>query len=147
MIVISNSSPLIAVSCLRQVDIFRHLFGHLHIPHAVYQEVVVQCPDPQEQRHLQDAIYEFMTIVSPSVSNIFSRNLGMGERGVLNLAIEMCPDTILIDDRRARNEAKELGFSPTLTTDILKQAEQHKLIPSYHDVMVDLFLKGIYLPE
>ncbi len=88
-----------------------------------------------------------MTIVSPSVSRTFSRNLGQGERGVLNLALEMCPHIVIIDDRRARNEAVELGFSPTLTTDILKQAEHDKLIPSYHDAMISLFLKGIYLPE
>jgi predicted nucleic acid-binding protein len=147
MIVISNSSPLIAVSCLQRVDIFHHLFGHLHIPRAVYQEVVVQCPDIQEQQYLQDAVDTFMTIMSPRVSRIFSRNLGLGERGVLNLAIEMCPNIVIIDDRRARNEAVELGFSPTLTTDILKHAERQKLIPSYHDAMISLFLKGIYLPE
>ena len=147
MIVISNASPLIALSCLQRVDIFSHLFGHIHIPRAVYQEVVVQCPDPQEQKYLQDAVSEFMTIVSPSVSRVFSRNLGPGERGVLNLAIEMRPHILVIDDRRARNEAVKLGFSPILTTDILKQAAQHKLIPSNHDAMNSLFMKEIYLPE
>lgn len=59
----------------------------------------------------------------------------------------MSPHILIIDDKRARNEAAELGLSPTLTTDILKQAESHKLIPSYHDAMIHLFFKGIYLPE
>ena len=85
--------------------------------------------------------------MSVVLSQVFSRNLGRGERDVLNLAIEMPPDLLIIDDKHARHEAVEFGFLPTLTTDILKQAEYEKLIPSYHDAMIDLFLKGIYLPE
>ena len=92
MNVISNSSPLIAMSCLRRLDIFQQLFGQLWIPQMVYQEVVVQCPDPEEKAYLQHAVQEFITVVSPKTSRLFSRNLGPGERSVLNLALEMRPN-------------------------------------------------------
>lgn len=147
MIVISNSSPLIALSCLRRLDIFQHLFGQLYIPRMVYQEVVVRCPNAEEQAYLQDAVNAFMTVISPTSSRLFSRNLGQGEQGVLHLALDMRPDILLIDDKRARNEAFELGFFPTFTTDILKYAEQQQLISSYQDVMLSLFMRGMYLPE
>ncbi len=32
MIVISNSSPLLALSQIQRLDILKHLFGHIYIP-------------------------------------------------------------------------------------------------------------------
>ncbi len=42
MIVISNSSPLIALSSANQLDILRRLFETVYIPEAVYQETVAE---------------------------------------------------------------------------------------------------------
>jgi len=87
MIVISNSSPIIALSRCDQLRLFQQLFGRIFIPDAV------------------------------------------------------------IDDKRARNEAKELGFFPSFTSDIIKAAEKRNLIDSYDDVMKQLHQLGVYLPE
>jgi predicted nucleic acid-binding protein len=66
---------------------------------------------------------------------------------VLNLAIDLMPDVILLDDRKARNEAKELGLLPTFTSDVLKEAEVQGLIPSYRELFQTLNAHYIYLPE
>ena len=147
MIVISNASPLIALSRISREDILQHLFGHLLIPEAVHQEVVLQCPHPDEKARLQEAIAEFIEIVHPTFSHVFSRNLGHGEREVLNVALEMRPDILLIDDKRARYEAQELGFFPTFTADVLKEAERQGLISSYQEILQELYNQEIYLPE
>jgi len=54
---------------------------------------------------------------------------------------------IVIDDKKARNEAKELGFFPSFTSDIIKAAEKRNLIASYDEFMQQLHLLGVYLPE
>lgn len=41
MRVVSNASPLINLSRVRQLDLLPHLFGELRVPEAVWQEVVV----------------------------------------------------------------------------------------------------------
>lgn len=43
----------------------------------------------------------------------------------------MNPDMLLMDDKKARREAKELGFSSFFTTDILREAKDRRLIDSY----------------
>jgi len=42
MIVISNSSPLIALSRIQQLSIIKHLFKTIYIPESVFQEIVLQ---------------------------------------------------------------------------------------------------------
>ena len=148
MIVISNSSPIIALSRCQQLHLFKELFGRIFIPHAVYEETVLECHFPLLQESIAPAINDFILVVNPAANYSFSRNLGKGERGVLNLAIEKRPDMLVMDDQKARNEAKELGFLPSFTTDIIKKAaEKRKMIESYDEIMNQLHTFGIYLPE
>ena len=85
-------------------------------------------------------------VVQTSLDYTFRRKLGLGERGVLNLAIEKGAIQIIIDDKRARNEAIELGIPIMYTTDVLKIADGEQVI-SYANVMSQLQAIGIYLPE
>ncbi|MCI0694633.1 hypothetical protein L0337_21825 [candidate division KSB1 bacterium] len=147
MIVISNSSPIIALSRCDQLHLFQQLFGRIFIPHAVYEETVLECKFTLQKENISKAINDFIIVVNPATNYSFSRNLGKGERGVLNLAIEKRPDILVMDDKKARNEAKELGFFPSFTTDIIKAAEKRNLIDSYDGVMKQLHQLGIYLPE
>ena len=82
----------------------------------------------------------------PIVAYSFTRQLGRGEQGVLNLAREIDMRAIIMDDKKARNEANELGLSLFYTTDILRGAEYRGLITSYSDIMAQLSSMNIYLP-
>lgn len=146
MIVISNSSPLIALSRIDSLYILKKLFGRILIPDAVYQETVLETTIADQKENISKAIGDFIEIVTPKTHHTFSRNLGKGERGVLNLALEKNPDIILMDDKKARNEARELGFNPFFTADVLKKAEESKIIPSYEDILIKLFKIGIFIP-
>jgi predicted nucleic acid-binding protein len=56
MIVVSNTTPLIALACIQRFDLLQRLFGELRIAQAVYDEAVVagreaggakrKCPQP-----------------------------------------------------------------------------------------------------
>ena len=128
MIAISNSSPLIALSRIQNLHILKTLFGRIFIPDSVHQETVIDTNITIQKENILEALDDFIEIVIPSTHHLFKRNLGKGEIGVLNLAIEKKPDILLIDDKKARNEAKSLGFKLFFTTDIIKRAESLKLI-------------------
>ena len=89
----------------------------------------------------------FIEIIKPKTNHSFKRNLDKGEKGVLNLAFDVKANLLVIDERKARNEAKELGFEVRYTSVILKGAEKRKLIHSYFDIMKELEKLRIYLPE
>ena len=88
MIVISNSSPLIALSRIQNLHILKELFGLIFIPDSVYQETVIEANITIQKENILKALDDFIEIVSPSTHHLFTRNLGKGEIGVLNLALE-----------------------------------------------------------
>ena len=146
MIVISNSSPLIALSRIRKLEILKRLFGRIYIPGIVYEEVVVQSTDRMQKEAILEGIDDFILVEQPTSEYVFTRSIDAGERGVLNLAYDTQAALLLIDDKKARNEAKEHGFRVVKTSTLLKRAEQLHLIRSYSEIMRQLQLLRIYLP-
>ena len=145
MIVITNASPLIALGQAQCLMILRSLFGRVLMPDTVYQETVIGCTVPLQRQAIEDAVDDFIEVATPTMRNRFSRNLGQGEAGVLDLALERQADLLLMDDRKARNEAQSLGFACALTSDVLRYAEQQGLV-DYQAVVDTLRYHRIYLP-
>lgn len=147
MIVVTNSSPLIALSSIEQLQILPQLFKQILMPAAVYQETVIENPVTVQADRIALATKTFLEIVSPQSEYQFQRKLGKGERGALSLALERKPDFVILDDKKARNEAVALGLTPIFTTDVLYLAAERQIIPSYQVVMAQLAQHRIYLPE
>ncbi len=111
MIVIANSSPLIALGRLQMLEIFRDLFGKIHIPDMVYNETVSETSIDIQKESILKAINEgFIEVRRPTKHYDFCRKLDEGEKAVLNLAFDMSADLLIIDEKKARNEAKKLSF-------------------------------------
>lgn len=145
MIVVVNASPLLALSQAQALFILKAMFGRVYIPDSVYRETVIDCNVPLQRRGIIAGLENFIEVATPNVNHAFTRNLGSGERGVLNLALERKADLVLMDDKKARNEAKALGFICAFTSDALKRADRLGLL-SHMRVMEDLRGAGIYLP-
>ncbi len=75
----------------------------------------------------------------------YSRTLGRGEAGVLDLALERQADLLLMDDKKAHNEAKLLGFSCAFTRDVLRYADQQSLV-DFNTVVNTLRRVNILIP-
>lgn len=148
--IISNSSPLIVFGRINRLDILATIFGDLYIPHSVYRETVVETRIETQKVSIQESIdKKIIHVTEPAYEYPFSRKLHSGEKDVLRLALENKAVGILLDDKRARNEAKSLGFQSILfyTTDILKAAEKRELITSYTNTVKQLHTMNIFLPE
>ena len=147
MIVISNTSPLIALSRINQLSILKHLFQKVYIPEFVFQESVLQSNVAIQKENIAKAIAEeFIMVAKSQTVYTFQRNLDFGERDVINLAFDK-QAYFLIIDKKARNEAKELGFKVLKTSTLIKRAEMLNLISSYSDIINELEKIKIYLPK
>ena len=102
----------------------KHLFKQVYIPTSVFQETVLQSHLIPQQEAILTAIAEnYLQVVEPHTPLTFKRVLGLGEPGVIKLAVEKPADWLRRDDRKAQNEATELGLPVLKTAVWLQRAE------------------------
>ena len=100
MIVVSNSSPLIALARIGRLSILASLFKRILIPAEVQHEVTVAgggLPGDEEVRNAN--WIEVAPQKSPADAWLTQacQNLGAGERGAILLAKSLPADLILLD--------------------------------------------------
>src|SRR5213594_2449267 len=132
MSVVSNSSPLIALEQIRQLDLLQSLFGQILIPGQVAAETVasVQPPSWIRQRSLS----------LPVLPAVLRPTLGPGEREAICLAVEVHARAILLDDDPARKLAIQLGLPVIGTAGVMVLAKERQLIPAvkpYLDALIE----------
>ncbi len=146
MKVVSNTSPLIGFAKIEQLSLLHHLFRTITIPRTVYDEFFENCT-PAEETHFLAVSQECIEIVEVERLHLFSRRLDRGEQDVLTLALQEHADIVLLDDRKAFNEAQDLKLEVASTRAVLKIAEERHLIRSYQEVEAMLRQQQFYLPN
>lgn len=122
MIVVSNSTPLIALSMIGRLELLKEYFKEIYIPPEVYREVVVL----GNRRPGSDSVSSADWIKVKKVKNIIAVdslaiNLDRGESEAITLAREI-DDLIIMDDGQARKAGKLMGLKITGTIGILLMA-------------------------
>lgn len=108
MLVIADSSALVALATCDVLDILPQIFDEIRVPEAVYREVVV------DGKPLADELKEFLasrvTAVTLQSMVVNVGGLGAGELEAMALYKSLTADYLLIDDRRARRIAEANGI-------------------------------------
>ena len=113
MIVVSDSSPLITLARIGQLDLLRQLFGHVHIADEVRQEVVVRGAGRPAAEAVRDAgwIQSHPAFPAAEMRRLRSLHpLGAGELATVLLARSLPADLAIIDERAARHWAQAGGL-------------------------------------
>jgi len=114
-IIMSNSSPLIALHQLERLYLLTLMFGEVHVPVAVQEEVVSVGVLPAFIR-VYEAKLSFLPELNPAV-------LGKGECAAISLSTKLAAKRVLLDDLPARRAAERLGLSVIGTLGILLLAK------------------------
>ncbi len=123
--VVSNTTPLIALAWLEQLDLLPKLFGQVHIPQAVFDETRAKTGAVE--------IPEVSWLILDSVKNahailLLSDQLDAGESEAIVLAQELEAGLLLMDERRGRRRAIQSGLTVTGTLGILMEARFRGMI-------------------
>lgn len=148
MIIVSNSTPLIALDAIVSLGLLKSLFVTVHIPEAVYDEIVIAGTGKAGASAVATAVW----ISRHNVANqtdvaalIANNSLDVGESEAIVLAQELKADFILLDDRTARREAQRLGLNVLGTVGVLLRAKDKSLIQEVKPLLDALLNVGIYL--
>lgn len=139
MIVVSNASPLIALSKIGRLSLLAELFGSITLPQAVYQEVATQAATRPGAIEIRQATWIKTQKPSDQTKiNYLLADLDRGEAEALVLAEELSANWILLDEAKARLVAEYLGLNYIGTIGVLLLAKQLGLISALRPILDEL---------
>ena len=146
--VIVNSTPIILLSNINQLELLKQIYGEITIPQAVYDEVTEK-PDSacQNLKNHFDWI-KIETIKNPLQKKMYQAKLHDGEVEVMILAQEEPKaELVILDDNTAKKTARFLELTVTGTLGILVKAKQLKLIEKIKPLMDALIGNGFFVAQ
>jgi predicted nucleic acid-binding protein len=127
MIVVSDTSPLNYLVLLGAVDVLPKLFGQVHAPPAVIQELQ-QPRTPTSVLQWAQSPPTWLNISVPSAATSVAAGLDPGEAEAIALAVELAADAVLIDEKVGRRIAQSQGLATFGTVTVLELAAEAELI-------------------
>lgn len=142
-----NTTPIITLASIRQLDLLQLLYGEVIIPEAVRTEVLAG----GERRIgaaelLERGWIRTMVLPDPGRADLLS-DLDRGEAEVIALAQELAADVVILDERLARRHAERLGLPLTGTLGVLLKAKTRGLIEEVGPLVQQLRSAGIRLSD
>jgi predicted nucleic acid-binding protein len=136
VIVVSDASPLIALSAVARLDLLRELFGTVLIPEAVYVEIVQSGAGLPGAKEVDEAEWITpRTVGNTGLVKVLGLDLDPGESEAIVLALETGADLLLMDERKARRTATRLGLKVAGTLGLLVLAKQEGLLQEIRPVL------------
>lgn len=139
MIIISDTSPIVNLAAIGQLDLIPKLFTHIIIPQAVFDEITIRGAGKFGSSEVLTAQWISIRQCTNTVllSNLLI-DLDQGEAEAITLAVEMDTKSILIDESDGRAIALQYQLKPIGILGILLEAKKKGLIIDVKTCMDDL---------
>ena len=146
MNVVSNSTPLIALSRINKFSLLREYFGEIYIPEEVYDEVVTRGGNLFGAEEVASAEWiKIENVKSIIAVKSLSIALDKGEAEAIVLAREK-DAMLIIDEGEGRRIAESLGLKITGTVGILLLASADGKL-DFKNTIDELIAVGFRLSE
>lgn len=126
MVVVADSSALIALATCQALELLTKLYDDIKVPQGVYDEVAT--PDKPQAQDLAVFLAGHIVKVDTSQFVLAAAGLGKGEVEAMALYKAISADILLIDDRRARAIAEANNIQCIGALGILLVARNKNLI-------------------
>jgi predicted nucleic acid-binding protein len=128
-IVVSDTSPVRALTQLDLLYLLERLFGQVLIPPAVASELLT----PRRAGHAVDVtVIPYLRVQAPkNIARVeqLQQELDLGESEAIALALEVGAAAVLIDEFDGREAARREGLAPVGALGVLLRAKDAGLIP------------------
>jgi len=143
VIVVANAGPVIALAQIGQVQLLPELYRRIHIPVAVYQEVVAAGGQRAGAADVATANWiVVVTVQNRAAVQLLRERLDLGESEAIALALELQADLLLMDEARGRRVAEVQGLNRSGAIGTLLAAKEHGLLATVTPWLDALQVRG-----
>ena len=139
--IISNSTPLINFAAIRRLDILEQLFGKIHIPKAVEQELLEKgreypsAAELKERWFRHDLWIECLEVQDMRSCRLLKMQVDNGEAEAIALALEHHPQWLILDEAEGRAIAKSYGIPIIGSIGCLIEAKNRHIISAIQPLL------------
>ncbi len=144
--VISNNSPLVGLLGINLFSLLRDLYTEVWIPRKVEEEFLRKDPIVRGATLKNAPWIKTVDLTDPQTAAVYV-GLHEGESEALALADEHDARLILLDERKGRQKAKQIGLTVKGTVGVLQEAKEKGLIDVIKPLLIRLQANGIHLSE
>jgi len=133
MAVVSNTSPILALSAIEYLSLLKKQFEEVLIPDAVQNELKTDTDfrgTKNIRQALKDGWLKVQSIQNTRLAQALAIEIDYGEAEAITLALETQSPIILLDEYDGRAKARALGLRPIGVLGILLRAKQEQDIDS-----------------
>lgn len=125
--IVSNSAGLIALERIERLDLLPQVYSTIWIPPAVSGEIGFVTDWLQVQ-----------AVKNLALVKTLRTQVGAGESEAITLALEIEDIPVLLDDKKARRIAEQLGLQVAGTIGLLLKAKQQGVVPAIKSILDEL---------
>ena len=143
MILIADSSALIALAVVDKLDVLEKLFGEVYVPRAVYNEVSHKSKGESEKlaNYCKNKVLDIASDVNLNIT------LGIGESEAIILYKEKNAQYLLCDDKKAKKFARNFGVNVIGSLGVLLKAKEVKLILELKPLVEKLKVSQVFIDD
>ena len=137
-LVIADSGPIISLALIGKLELLNSLFDDILIPQAVWNEISADDTKP-----FYNLTYDFFKGKVRQIKgfNDLTFTMDYGESESVILYRELQADFLLIDDKKARNIAENMGINCIGTLGVLSIANDKGLVDNLKPIF-EAFIKN-----
>ena len=139
---IGDSSALVTLAVVNQLELLEKLYDNLYIPQAVFDEVT-QIGKPQSNK-LRQFLQGKVKQVDLTLTHL---GLGLGELEAITLYKKLDADVLLIDDNRAKKYASLNGVKVIGSLGILVKAKEKGHIERVKPFLDEIQKSEVYISQ
>jgi predicted nucleic acid-binding protein len=140
MIVVSNTTPIISLSSIGQIDLLQKLFKKVIIAKAVYLEI--KSKKSYGYNEVDKDYFEVKEIIGTNYLNFLLNEMDIGEAETILLAKEIKADLLIIDERIGFDFANMQDIVSIGTLSVLKLAKEKCIIDKIKPLLDEMIKKG-----
>jgi len=146
-VTICNTSPLLYLHLVGQLDLLPQLYGQVLIPPAVQAELEAGAQRGVSVPMVETLSWLRVTRLASQALLPLATDLGRGEAEVIGLGLERPNCRLILDDALARRIARFNGLRFTGTVGVIVKAKQRGLLDAVKPVVLALRNAGLWLSD